>query len=97
MIHQFWTDKRRLQTKAIRKTSLECVQNLTYRAMGGIEHGDWLNDDAINMYIEMLDRQLRGWNEWKGKLMNTYFATTTLPKDDNKVKRFLMKQGISSF
>jgi hypothetical protein len=84
----FWRDKRR--ASEIKKTRMECVEKLTFKAMGGLEPGEWLNDDVINISIELLEKQLPREGV---KLLNTYFATTTLPKTENMINRFLKKKG----
>lgn len=76
----------------IKKTRLECVEKLTYKAMGGIDHGEWLNDDVINMYIELMEKTFAKDSQFK--LLNSFFATTTLNKKENMIERYLKKKAI---
>lgn len=69
----------------------ESVKKLSSKAMGGLAPGQWLNDDVINISIELLEKQLP---QEGVKLMNSYFATTTLPKPENMISRFLKKKGV---
>ena len=68
------------------------MEKLTYKAMGGIDHGEWLNDDVINMYIELMEKALA--RESQFKLLNSFFATTTLNKKENMIERYLKKKAI---
>jgi Ulp1 family protease len=88
-IMDFWKEKKRVAE--IKKTRMESVEKLTYKAMGCLEHKEWLNDDVVNISIELLEKQLP---KEGVKLMNTYFATTTLAKNENMINRFLKKKGV---
>lgn len=59
--------------------------------MGGIDHGEWLNDDVINITIELMEKQLPREGV---KLLNSFFATTILPKAENMIARYVKKKGI---
>lgn len=52
-IREFWKSRNRGHNE-IQVTRFECVQKLTYKALGGLYYGEWLNDDVINIYIEMM-------------------------------------------
>jgi sentrin-specific protease 1 len=90
-IQTIWREKKRGAAE-IKKTKLESVEKLTFKAMGGIDHGEWLNDDAINIYIELMDKNLT--KNSQCKLLNSYFATTTMGKTENMILRYLKKKGI---
>lgn len=67
------------------------MEKLTFKAMGGVDHGEWLNDDIINIIIELMEKQL----PQEGTLvLNSYFATTILNKTDNVIARHLKKRAI---
>lgn len=70
---------------------MKSVDKLTFKAMGGLEPGEWLNDDVINISLELLEKQL---SREDVKLLNTYFATTILSKNENMINRFLKKNAV---
>lgn len=50
LIREYW-DRRNKGHSEIKVTGFECVQKLTFKALGGLQHGEWLNDDVINIYL----------------------------------------------
>jgi len=91
-IRRLWADKKKGQLE-IRKTNLEAVDKLNYKALGGIDHGAWLNDEIINIYLELLEKMFVDNNEFK--ILNSYFATTIMTKTENMIQRYTKKKNIT--
>lgn len=62
--------------------------------MGGLHFGEWLNDDVINIYTEMMEKRFIRECVTPYKILNSYFATNTLTKTDTQIQRILKKKAL---
>ena len=92
-IKEYWKNKSKGHQQ-IKNTSFDCVQKLTHKALGGLHFGEWLNDDIINIYIEMMEKRFIRDQPTPYRILNSYFATTTLTKTESQIQRMLKKKTL---
>lgn len=68
------------------------MKKLTYKSFGLLDQGQWLNDEIISIYIELMEKELA--KDTKYKLFNSFFATTTLAKTDNMIQRATKRKNL---
>jgi sentrin-specific protease 1 len=62
--------------------------------LGGLYFKEWLNDDVINIYIEMMEKRFIRENITSYRILNSYFATNTLGKTETQIQRVLKKKTL---
>ena len=93
LIKEYWRNKAKGHLE-IKATGFDCVKKLTFKAVGGLSFGEWLNDDVINIYTEMMEKRFIRECVTPYKILNSYFATNTLTKKDDQIQRVVRKKGL---
>ncbi len=87
-----WRSNRRSEAE-IKATSLDSVKKLTYKSFGTLDQGQWLNDEIVSIYVELLDKEVA--KDTQYKVLNSFFAPTTLNKEAKMIDRAIKKKNIT--
>lgn len=68
----------------IKSPTLNFLPKLSTRSFRTLSHGNWLNDEIINGYLEMVDNKAvqLGLNF---RVLNSFFAQTTFSKSSDVI------------